>query len=379
MRTMTVIKKYGAIALLIGVVNFAGYLGAMMKSDKAFIKAVQDNDAEAVEKMLGEGANPNAKYVKVEGHYRSSPLPVLFHATGAAVAELLLKSGAKVNAKDEAGQTVAFYANVEVLSVLIAHGANVNARAERGETPLFDADVDKSRILIANKAEVNAVDFRKEHTPLFGANAEKTRLLLDHGADATKIDEWGKSPLFYLKDVEVAELLLDHGAGVGLNVCVKGDPRDKGIRLTPLGYYCDILVNFNARNAEYYGIRDADSVMEIIKFLIARGADLNARCKGKGERVLNIVEQLFQDLLETKKEGNEEKWERYKNLIVYLISKGASISPEYRTYASSRFPAYLLVAQELWQALRDRRLLRQELDKVLPPASVIEIVDEYIQ
>ena len=62
---------------------------------------------------------------------------------GKAIVELLCKYGAKVNVKDERGNTALYFAisgkNREVVEVLCKHGAKVNEKNNYGETPLFVA------------------------------------------------------------------------------------------------------------------------------------------------------------------------------------------------------------------------------------------------
>ncbi|MHB8453914.1 MAG: ankyrin repeat domain-containing protein [Acidiferrobacterales bacterium] len=109
-----------------------------------------------------------------------------------AMAKSLVARGAKVNARDQFGDTplhwAAGHGNTAVVRLLIAHGADVNARDLHGETPLFGAD---------NKAVVD--------------------LLLEHGALVNGRDVIGQTPLdkaAWRGRIPVIKSLIAHGADV---------------------------------------------------------------------------------------------------------------------------------------------------------------------
>jgi ankyrin repeat protein len=83
---------------------------------------------------------------------------------GTADVEKLISEGAKVNARNEKGETAlyasCFLGHVETVKLLIKNGANVNAKNNKGETPLhFAADggmPEIAQILLDAGADINA-------------------------------------------------------------------------------------------------------------------------------------------------------------------------------------------------------------------------------
>ncbi|HTB11005.1 MAG TPA: ankyrin repeat domain-containing protein [Bryobacteraceae bacterium] len=120
--------------------------------------AAFNDDADVAKLLLAAGAN-------VKAGTRVGAITPLFLASkngSAPMIELLLKAGADANSATESGTTALMMAasagNAEALKVLIAHGANVNARdLAHGQTALiFAASLNRAdaiKILIANGAD----------------------------------------------------------------------------------------------------------------------------------------------------------------------------------------------------------------------------------
>ncbi len=203
--------------------------------------------------LLKAGANVNAK-----DKYNLTPLPLaaLDHVrTGSwlgwpggetplhqaadrghtEVVKILLKAGAKVNAKENRGNTPLHSAvsggHAETVKILLVSGANVNAKTEYGRTPLHAAALQGARmgeILLKAGAKINAKDINGEtvlHWVALKGETETAKILLKAGAEVNVKRKDGWTPLDMTKQREnwldpkkqdeCARLLRKHGAKTG--------------------------------------------------------------------------------------------------------------------------------------------------------------------
>lgn len=157
-----------------------------------------------------------------------TPLEAAAQSGHKDVAELLLTSGADVNAKDNRGYTplheAAKWGHKDVAELLLANRAAVNAKDKFGDTPLHVAAVrghkGVAELLLANSAELNA-EHEEGPTPLHSAAHQGQRdmveLLLANGADVNAKGPGGWTPLHSAAArgyKDVAELLLANKAVV---------------------------------------------------------------------------------------------------------------------------------------------------------------------
>ena len=183
------------------------------------------------------------------------------------IADVFIKSGVNVNARDAWGWTALHSAisagHMKMVRLLIANKANVNVGDKWGRTALHTAIYGRhtkmARFLIANKADVNAAD--SEHsTPLHYAaqhsNPSIARGLLKGGASVNVKNNSARTALHYAAQqfqVDIVRALLDHGARLDLT--------DKGGR-TPLGI---------AKRWRYSISAKGKKTDETIKLLMERG------------------------------------------------------------------------------------------------------------
>jgi ankyrin repeat protein len=157
---------------------------------KAFYHAVTMGDRAAVESMLSQ----RPELVRESDEYGFTALHGVVGHDGPELAELLIRRGADVSAKNDMRMTplhIAQYASM--VEVLVRHGADVNARSQFGWTPLLvqaqegedTGAVEAIDALLRAGADPNAKADNGD-TPLSIAlerdEPEKVQVLRAHGA-----------------------------------------------------------------------------------------------------------------------------------------------------------------------------------------------------
>lgn len=145
--------------------------------------AVRANDLTAAQRLLREGANPDAA-----NRYGVTPLSLAAENASAPMTQALLKAGA--HPTDAILMTAARTGNAEIVTMLLARGANANAReSSLGETALMWAAAEN--------------------------HPEAVRALIEHGADPNARSD----KLVYPKDrfgLEGVTTILPHGSWTAL-------------------------------------------------------------------------------------------------------------------------------------------------------------------
>ena len=247
--------------------------------------AAHRDDLETADLLIGAGAEVNAA-----NHYGVTPLSLACTNGSAAMVEKLLGTGANANAVQQTGETAIMTAsrsgNVEVVELLLAHGADVNGReTRRGQTALMWAVEQRhpkiARVLVEHGANVHARS-RSGFTPLLFAaqqdDRDSVRTLLAAGVDVNETSpQWGTALVAATGrgHEELSLFLLGEGA----------DPNAAdGNGITALHYALlrGLAVIGNASehlavNAHLY----RPNMSELVKALLARGADPNARIRNE--------------------------------------------------------------------------------------------------
>jgi ankyrin repeat protein len=199
---VTIARKWFVTSVvLVGAALLAagGFLSFRRDDEARFIRAVQDGDVKTVIAMLSKnnglvevrqrqkagsepvlcialrrGRNEIVRLLLSHGASPKSCPRVLWHATDAGIAELLIEYGADVNWQDENNSVptaLHFFAavdNTELVELLIKHGADVNVIDKAGETPLHEAAregrLNAAKLLLSKGAELNARS-KKNKTP----------------------------------------------------------------------------------------------------------------------------------------------------------------------------------------------------------------------
>ncbi len=157
--------------------------------EDSLIEAARKGRQQTVARRLAAGANPNDS--------RMSTTVLMFAAKDgqAGIVSDLLKAGAKLDVKDNDGDTALMYAAIDdradVVRALLNAGADVNSKNLNGDTPLLAASargrVDVVRLLLAAGADLS-VKNQKGQTALSRAeeegHTEVVQLLKSAGATA---------------------------------------------------------------------------------------------------------------------------------------------------------------------------------------------------
>jgi ankyrin repeat protein len=256
--------------------------------------AVQAGNLPMVELLLDSGA-----YIDAEDSSGYTPLHALCFRRGLEryqIANLLVLKGASTNAKTKIGWTVLHSAAMsgkrDVIKLLVDHGADPNAKTTSGTTPLHVAVQERSAgaaaELVKAGADVLAVD-SIQVTPvdyaIMGKDTAMARLLVQ-GIDLRKGDEYGYTALHEavrLGKTELVKLLIERKVDVNqetndgwtsLDFALNAHSRNQAM--------VDLLVAAGAhtgKGAEYKvaSEKDAGSVLDRAREAIRNGKDINER------------------------------------------------------------------------------------------------------
>jgi uncharacterized protein len=264
----------------------------------ALLWAAHWNDSDAVKLLIGAGAD-----AKAANRYGATPLSEGVVLGSAAMVEALLSAGADPKTLTTSGgetvlMTAARAGNLDAVKVLLSHGADVNATENyRGQTALMWAAAERHpdvvKVLLEHGADWKVLSKDRETkmpklsaassvSPmsrggltafLFAARAgdiESAKAFLQAGADINQVDVDGTTGLVVSlmnQHYTFAKFLLDRGANPNL-ADVKGRAA--------------LYAAIDIRNEDYSAMpaRKGDDPMpslEIVKALLDRGADTNAK------------------------------------------------------------------------------------------------------
>ena len=301
------------------VIAFSG-LSVAAATDLRLIQAVKNRDVESVRELLKQ--RPVRIDVNAAQGDGATALHWAAHRDDLAIADLLIRSGARANVANDLGTTPLHLActnrSAPMVERLLAAGANASAALLSGETVLMTCaragDAAAVKALLAHGADVNAKEHEHHQTALMWAAAQRhpevVQLLIEARADIrarsltyaqTVVGEQtqragreelnytvlrgGATPLLFTArtgDVESARLLLNAGA----------DPKDSqpdGVGALVLaahsgnGNVAALLLERgadpNAFGSGYTALHAAilRSDLNLVKALLARGANPNLR------------------------------------------------------------------------------------------------------
>lgn len=325
--------RFFVVALVVGQAGFGASAG--------LVDAARRGDAEAVRAMVAQKVDVNTP-----GTDGTTALHWAAHRDDLETAQLLIGAGANVKSVNRYGVSPLTLActngDAKLIDLLVQAGANPNTATPEGETVLMTAaktgKLDAVRILLARGAEVNRKENWHGQTALMWAAGEGhvdvVDRLLEQGADKNARSATGFTPfLFAVREgkIDVASRLLK--AGVDVNEILPPRVRRKtgaGEISGPEGNYSaldlaisnghfelasmllDAGANPNANGPGWTPLHTITWVrkpgmgtndpapegsgridsLEIVRRLVAHGADVNARMTKRtsfGSSALNMV------------------------------------------------------------------------------------------
>ena len=213
------------VLLFVPLLLLTASLATAAGADLRLVNAAAEQNGEAVGALIHEGVDVNTP--RADG---ATALLWATHWDDLTTVDLLLRAGAEVNAADDHGVTplerAAENASPAMVARLLAAGADPNAAQTSGLTPLMTAartgNVEVVDALLAGGADVNAETAETASTPLMWAVAEPhpdvVKALLDAGATPHTSTAKGMTPLLFAArngDIEMAKTLI--AAGVDVN------------------------------------------------------------------------------------------------------------------------------------------------------------------
>jgi serpin B len=186
--------------------------------------AIYAGALEKVKSLIESGTDINAR----EDQTGKTPLHIAALYGQSAIAESLIRKGARVDAPDTEGRTPLYDAiavgDMPMVELLIKEGADLKIRDARGRSPLHYAAIegyrDVAEVLISHGAEVNAKDsgtLTPVHLAASNGHVEVAELLIAKGADVQAENSQGKTPLLtaIVRDHwDMVRLLIANGADV---------------------------------------------------------------------------------------------------------------------------------------------------------------------
>ena len=255
----------------------------------AMVEALHGGDLEGFMKAAAE----DPRLLKARGPEGSTPFMYAVLYAGVPTLERLLKQGADVNQRNDANATALMWAasDLEKTTLLVAHHADVNARSSDMRTPLMIAarrpgNTATVRFLLEHGANPNPnLHPAAESSPLIEAanagDAGSMELLLAHGAAVKDAGEPALEAAYNLRCPKCAALLIAKGLQKEdytvalLNTAVLGD--GNAVRQM-LDHGADVkAVDPMGRTALMYAVSSDLVPLDVVKLLVERGAEINAR------------------------------------------------------------------------------------------------------
>lgn len=255
--------------------------------DSRLAEAMKSKDTVLAGKLLKQGADVNG--AEADG---STALHWAAHLDDSQTLRQLIQAGANVNAANQLGVTALSLAcingNSSIVDSLLKAKADPNAASSEGETVLMTCartgKVDAVKLLLVAGAKPNTKETWKGQSALMWAAAEghveASKMLLEFGADLRARSTAGFTALLFAAregHIEVARALLKAGASVNESLPANTRVRRGGV--------AESEGNANGPSAMHLAVANAH--FELAAMLLDAGADANAA--GPGWTALHTV------------------------------------------------------------------------------------------
>lgn len=311
------VRRFAIGSAAVALIAFDPHFGArdpLAQTRELVADAAERRDLDAVRTLLKKGADPNAP--QPDG---ATALHWAVHWDDHSTAEVLIKAGARLDAINDLGVFALSLAcnngSSAMAKRLIAAGASVRSALPGGESTVMTCArtgaADAIRGLAERGADVNARETHRGQTALMWAAGGKhpgaVKVLIERGADVNAVSTGGSTPLMFAAregDPESTRLLLAAGARLDdttpagetalllAAASVAGvTARDYRLVAEPSGHEA-VAIRLVERGAS---VNQADTLgqtalhhavetgkPELLKALIARGANLDARLSQQG-------------------------------------------------------------------------------------------------
>jgi ankyrin repeat protein len=242
-------------------------------AESPLLWAASEGRYEIARVLIAEGADVNTQ----GGEHFASPLHMAAEIGHKPLVRLLLDSTVRINPTDRLGRTPAIWAmhagHLNIAKLLAEAGAEINLHLAA-----YLGDAAAAKRLIEAGADVNLPDdigYTPLHYAARGGQAEVAGLLIANGADVNAEGKYGNTPLHLAtKHIEVTKVLVDHGAELDAENRSEETALQQAVSRGDkkvVDFLIDRGARIDLRTAAYIGRLDK------VKEHLANGADIDLR------------------------------------------------------------------------------------------------------